>query len=109
VKLKIKETEIVNNICEYLTLKKYFFFRMNNIPVFNKERGCFRKFPKWCVKGVPDIFVLKTDKTIGLEVKSLTGTWGEEQKMFKAFFDSRLANREYHVVRSVEDVMKVGL
>ena len=109
MKLKIKETEIVNSICEYLKLKKYFFWRNNNVAIFSKERNAFRKFPKWCVKGVPDIFVLKTDKTIGLEVKSETGVWGGEQRLFSEFFNSRLANREYHVVRSVEDIMKVGL
>ena len=109
MKLKVKETEILGSICQYLQVKHYFFWRSNNIPVFDTNRKAFRAMPKWCVKGVPDIFVLTTTKTIGLEVKSKTGIVSPDQKLFEAFWNSRLANREYHVVRSVEEVQEIGL
>lgn len=109
MKLKYKETDVLNSICEYLKVKRYFFWRNNNIAVFDAKRKCFRKFPKWCIKGVPDIFVLTPDRTVGLEVKSATGKWGDEQKLFQQFWDSNTAKREYYVVRSVEDVRSIRL
>lgn len=107
VKLERTESEILNSICEYLKLKKYYFWRSNNIPVFDTKRKCFRKFPKWCLKGVPDIFVLTPTRTIGIEVKSEIGKQSEDQKLFEFFWKSPSANREYYLVRSLDEVMKI--
>lgn len=106
MKLKRKESEISNSICEYLKMSRYFFWRNNNIPVFDAKRKSFRAFPKWCIKGVPDIFVLTPTRTIALEVKSGTGKQSPDQKIFEELWVGNSANREYYIVRSVEETQK---
>ncbi len=61
------EKDIQREICDYLALKGYFFWRSNNIPVFDK--GKFRAMPKYSLKGLPDIQMLHNGKYIGLEIK----------------------------------------
>ena len=79
------------------------------MAIFSKEQKAFRRFPKYCIKGVPDIFVLTPTRTIGLEVKSEVGKQSPEQKAFQEFWVSTLAKREYYVVRSIDDVIGARL
>lgn len=105
-----KESEIQTNICEYLKVKGYFFWRSNNIPVFDSTKKSFRRMPKYAIKGIPDIFVLTDSETICLEVKRPKGSqWTYEQQVFCQKWESESAKRKYYVVRSLEDVIKIGL
>lgn len=72
VKLKNnkKETEIVREICDWLDTYGYFFWRQNNIPVYDKARGVFRALPKYTPRGLPDIIILYEGRLITLEVKA---------------------------------------
>lgn len=64
------ESEIVREICDYLaTLPDIFFWRSNNVPVYDKARHAFRAMPKYTPKGLPDIMVIRKGHFIGLEVK----------------------------------------
>jgi hypothetical protein len=102
---KEKESEILRAICDYLSLRGHFFWRQNNVPVFNEGR--FRALPKHSMKGIPDIIVIKTRRFIGVEVKSPTGKLSPEQETFR---DKCIENGgEYIVARGIDDVQAIGL
>lgn len=108
--MKSNESAVQHSICEYLALKKHWFIRINNTPVFDPTRKIFRAMPKYTPKGVADILVLrKTDglpEVIWLEVKD-KGKQSPEQKEFARGVEE--VNAEYHVVRSIDDLINIGL
>jgi hypothetical protein len=106
------ESEILNVICEYLQLRRHFFFRTNNVPIFQSNGhggGFFRAMSKWSIKGVPDIIIIGKEcgQFIGLEVKRKGGKQSPEQKEFQRRCEELSA--EYYVVKSIEDCQMVGL
>lgn len=101
------ESQVQTSICEYLELKRHFFWRSNNIPVFDPARKAYRAMPKFSKKGVPDIIVVKEGVFVGLEVKAPKKYQSKEQKQFEA--DCKEAGGEYYTVRSIEDVQEIGL
>lgn len=103
----MKETTIQNSICEYLQYRKVFFWRNNNIPVFDKKRNIYRTLPKYAMKGTPDIIVVKDGFFIGLEVKMPKQYQSREQKEFQK--NLKEAGGEYYVVRSINDLQEIGL
>jgi VRR-NUC domain-containing protein len=107
--MKVLEKEIQLAICKYLELKKYFFWRQNNVPIFDPGKGGgFRSMPKYSMKGIPDIIVIKQDgKVCFLECKTPTNTQSESQKIFQKKCEEK--NAEYFVVTSLDDVQAIGL
>jgi hypothetical protein len=105
----VKETEsqIVSAICDYLAARRHFFYRSNNLPVFDSTRQAFRAMPKHAKKGIPDIILIKAGKFTGLEVKTAEGRLSEHQVEFAR--GATEAGAEYHVVRSIDDVQRLGL
>jgi len=101
----MKETDIQFSICEYLAVKKHFFWRQNSNPIFSN--GKMRAMPKFSKNGIPDIIVIKDGYFIGLEVKTPKGKQSESQQVFEA--QSIEAGAKYYVVRSIEDVQEIGL
>jgi hypothetical protein len=95
------EGEIVALICEYLTARGVFFWRQNNTGKMPGGRYAS------VMKGVPDIIVVKAGKFIGLEVKTPDGRLSDDQHEFCRRLT--LAGGDYHVARSVDDVIKLGL
>jgi len=107
---KESEREIQNAICEYLEIKRRCFFRVNNIPAFNRnaEGGItMRRLPKYTPRGLPDIIVVAGGAFIALEVKSKIGKQSPEQKDFEKLVKSH--GGKYFVVRSIDDVIEAGL
>ncbi len=100
--LKVKESDIVRQICKYLQIKKVFFWRQNNCGVYSEKKQTFLK-SHYGIKGVPDIFLLYKNTLIGLEVKSEDGRLSKDQEYFKDRFDGQ--NRVYMVARSLQDVL----
>ena len=107
--LPVKEADIQNAICEYLELKGLFFWRQNNMPVFNSKTMSYRSMPKYSMKGVPDIIVISDGGyMIGIEVKKpKTATspktyLSKEQKEFKRRCEE--VGAEYYVIRSVDEL-----
>lgn len=100
-----KETDIQSAICEYLALRRVFFYRQNNVPVFHEGR--FRRLPKHTPRGVPDILAVKDGRAIFIEVKAEKGRQSEHQKEFER--DAIAAGATYALVRSIEDVQSLGL
>ena len=45
------ETDAQSAICDYLAAKRHVFWRSNNFPRFDKERGFFFKLPKYARRG----------------------------------------------------------
>ena len=99
------ERSIQLAICDYLALKRVFFWRQNTNPIF--ADGKFRSMPKYSMNGVPDIIAIKDGKFWGLEVKRPKGKQSENQEMFEVL--CKRAGGEYHVVCSIEDVQALGL
>lgn len=107
----MKETEIQSSIIDFLIFQenqgKLFFSRLNNIPPVEKTMTGmkFRRMPKGSKKGIPDILVLKSGRTIALEVKTRTGTQSKEQKEIENHFTRQGA--EYYIVRSLEQAVGI--
>jgi hypothetical protein len=104
------EGEVQNAICEYLTLRRVFFVRLNNIPSFYIDHtGAkrFRKMGKYARLGLADILAVKDGKAIFLEVKSEAGRPSKDQLDFGR--DAIAAGAEYRVVRSIDEVQAAGL
>jgi hypothetical protein len=104
-----KESEIQTAICDYLALKKYFFWRQNTSPTvqISGDKWHFRRMSKYALRGVPDIILIKEGKAIFLEVKTKKGVLSDVQIEFSK--RAILAGAEYFVVRSIEDVIQIGL
>lgn len=105
------ENQIQNAILDYLALKHkkdgMLFGRINTGGVYDPTRKTFRSMPKYSLNGFPDIFVVKDGFFIGLEVKTKSGRQSANQKEFEK--NCKQAGGEYYVVRSIDDVMEIGL
>jgi len=102
-----KESDIQNAVCEYLTAKKHFFWRNNSIGVYDPTHKNFRRLPKYAMAGVPDVILIKDSFFVGLEIKSAKGKQSESQKLFEKKCTE--AGGEYYVIRSIDDVIEIGL
>jgi len=105
----MSESDIQRAICDYLAHRKVFFWRNNNTPIFQFDKGNprFRSMPKYALKGRPDIEIIKDGWYIGLEVKQPKTKQSENQKEFERM--CKEAGGEYYVVRSIDDVIELGL
>lgn len=102
------ETEITREICDWLSDQNFFFWRSNNIPVFQKDKygARFRSLPKYTPRGLPDIIVVHCGIFIALEVK-IPDYW--------KFTDSQKEMRDkiilnggiYRLVTSVTEVAEI--
>ena len=97
------EKEIQAAICDYLSLRRHFFWR-NNTGAFETKSGGFVRFG---AKGSPDIILVYEGRIYFLEVKRKSGVMSLEQESFCVA--ARAAGALYHVVRSVDDVQRLGL
>ena len=58
--MEIRESDIQRAICDYRALRRVFFFRCNNQPIY--DESLFRALlPKYTMKGIPDIIAIKRD------------------------------------------------
>lgn len=98
------EGKIQTAICKELRKRGVFFFRVNNMPVYDPKLGGYRSQGEYALNGVPDIIaILPGGIFCGLEVKSKTGKPSADQVFFHKRCE-RLGAR-YHVVRSVEEAV----
>jgi len=100
-----KEGDIQKAICFYLKTKGYFFWREGNQRRTKDGRHFKSKFE---INGKPDIFLFYNGTTIGLEVKTKKGRQSPSQIEFEKLW-SHFGLRVYRIVRSVEEVMALGL
>lgn len=100
------EKDIQMTICQYLEYKHYMFWRQNTMPVV-KPDGSFRAMPKFSMRGVPDILLIKDGQFWGLEVKQPKGKQSEWQKIFQHRCEK--AGGRYYLVTSLDDIIALGL
>lgn len=102
------EKEIQLAICDYLSLKHYFFWRQNTTAVFDPTTKFFRPMPKYAMRGVSDIIVIgKRGFAVFIEVKRKGQKLSEYQELFKAQCEK--VGATYLVANSLDDVIKIGL
>lgn len=80
------ESEVLREVCEYLTKHGYFFWRSNNIPVFamnNAGKMTFRSLPKYTPRGLPDIMLVYNAQFIAIECKRIGAKLRPEQVEFR--------------------------
>lgn len=105
------ESSLLSAVCDYLAYRQkqcgYIFWRANNVPVYMPDQKRFRAMPKYSMKGIPDVIVIQEGQFIGLEVKPKGKYQSPDQKYFEQI--SKKAGAEYHVIRSVDDLVAIGL
>lgn len=105
MQIELTENQILNQICDYLaTLRSVYFYRTNNTPIFDATKKMFRKMPKYAVKGIPDIHVIRAGHYIGIEVKRKGKYLSPDQRIFQKNVEA--AGGTYILARSFEDVKK---
>ena len=106
-KKKESEGKIQLDILKYLRKENVMCWRQGNHALYDTKTNTYRENP-YAMRGVPDIICILEEGTFcGIEVKTKTGRQSADQKFFEKRCDSRGAL--YHVVRSLEDVKKLGL
>lgn len=102
------EKEIQLAICDYLALKKYFFWRQNTAPIFDKAAGFYRPLPKYAMRGVSDIILIgKGGFVVFIEVKRKGQKLSPHQEAFKK--ECEKLGAVYLVATSLDDVIAYGL
>ena len=117
---KRNESSIVTAILNFLQVQENlgkiaFCDRMNSgkvfvsapyLPVDASRRGFRGRMVRLHRAGTPDIMVLLKTGVLWIEVKTDTGKQELEQKQFENMVN-KLPNHYYHIVRCVDDVMKL--
>ena len=103
------EGKIQSAILKYLKEKKYFCWRQNNGATYDQKMnnglGGYRS--NGVMGGVPDIILIPDDGIFtGIEVKTKTGVQSAAQVLFER--RTKRKNGRYYLVRSLDDVKKLG-
>jgi hypothetical protein len=103
--VKPRESEIQSSICDYLALRKHFFWRQNTAGMYRDGR--FFSLPKYSMRGVPDLIVVHIGRPYFLEVKRPGSKQSLDQIEFQR--QAEKAGALYAVVRSIDEVQQLGL
>ena len=105
------ETQVLNTICDYLEVKKYFFFRINNVGIYDPRTKGYRQTPKYSIKGVSDILLLHKGQSVFIEVKVPKSIYTKKtyQSKEQKNFEEKINNNGgiYIVARCVEDLSSI--
>lgn len=93
-------------ICDYLLVRRHFYTRVNTMGVYDKKIDTYRKPSIHNRAGMSDILVVHVGVPYFLECKG-KGEQSDIQKKFQR--DVEKAGGVYAVVRSIDDVKKLGL
>ncbi len=105
VKQKVLEKDVQASCLQYLAMKQYFFFRLNNLPVF--DGGFYRSLGDYVPPGLPDCVLIRKGRFVGLEFKGSSGKLSETQMECGKRIQE--AGGDYYVIRSIDDLQKIGL
>ena len=95
----MKEQIIQKNILTWLTLKKWFAFKINNVGIYKQATGSY--IPSQ-TKGICDIIAIKDGEVIFVECKSEKGKLSQSQK---EFCDTIISHGGHYIIaRSIEDM-----
>ncbi len=98
-----EEKQIQNAIEEYLEFKHHCFWKNNSGALPTKSGG----FIRFGSPGSPDICLVYKDRFYGLEVKASKGKQSPNQIAFQDKLQK--AGGLYYVVKSIDDVIAIGL
>jgi hypothetical protein len=102
------EKEIQLSVCDYLAFRKHFFWRQNTSPMYDTARQTFRSMPKYALRGVPDIILVKNGGlVVFLEIKRPGGVQSEWQRAFEQQATAKGA--VYKIITSLDEVIAMGL
>lgn len=78
------ESEIQNDILDYLNRAGVFSFRTNSVGIYDKEKGVYRTPSKYSMKGMSDIIGVRASdgKIVCIEIKNSVGKLSIHQKAF---------------------------
>lgn len=100
------EAKIQRDICHYLEKQGHLFWRFSP-ETYNAKIGRHIKH-RFIPNGLPDIMLIHPERGfIGIEVKGPKGKASAAQVVMQRRFNH--TNAEYHVVKSVDEVVSVGL
>jgi len=107
------EADIQRKICHYLEKQGYLFWRFSP-ETYNAKLGRHIKH-RFVPNGLPDLMLIHPGETkafphhtfIGLEVKGPRGKASAAQVLMQKRFG--VANAEYYIVKSVDEVKALGL
>lgn len=102
---KVPEKLVQDACLEYLAMKKVFYFRLNNIPVY--AAGKFRALSPHTPKGLPDAVVILNGQFIGLEFKGSNGKVSYDQ--LECHEKIQKAGGEVYIIRSIDDLQLIGI
>jgi hypothetical protein len=98
--MKLRERDIQKTVCDWLTLRGFFWYRQN---VGGAKFGA--QWVKFGLKGLPDVVVIVSGIYVGLEFKRPGGFLSEAQEFCKQLIKN--AGAEYVEVKSLEDAQRV--
>lgn len=98
------EKDIQREICDYLAENNYFFWRSNNIPVFDRNKNKFRALPKYTPRGLPDIIIIYKGYFIALEVK-IPDYWKLTDSQVEMRFGIENNGGFYFLVTSIDETI----
>jgi len=87
-------------------LKRIFWIRINTAGVYDMKLGKYRPSP-YTMRGVADVLVIKDNFPIFIELKAKGGRQSADQVLFQKHCDAHAI--EYHIVRSVDDLVELGI
>lgn len=101
------EAQVLAVACEYLTVKRHCFTRINTAGIYDVKGGFHRKPSKHTKPGMSDILVVHVGSPYFLECKGTKGTQSPEQKDWQREVEK--AGGYYAIVRKIEDIIALGL
>jgi hypothetical protein len=102
----VRECDVQRAIVEYLRLMGFVVFSVpNELAGANAQIRMRRYVATGLLSGVSDLIAWVGDRTLYLEVKTQKGRLNDNQKWFASMCNKY--GREYHVVRSVDDVERI--
>jgi len=98
--MKLRERDIQKTVCDWLTLRGFFWYRQN---VGGAKFGA--QWVKFGLKGLPDVVVIVSGIYVGLEFKVPGQKLSEAQIQCGTRIE--IAGGEYEQVQSLEDAQRV--
>jgi len=93
-------------VSDYLTLKRHFWIRINTQGQYDARLGKYRTSP-YTMRGVADLLIIHQGQPVFIELKTAKGRQSPDQILFEKHCDEHAV--EYAVVRSVDDIIGLGL
>ena len=94
------ESKLVRACLEFLELKGWYAFRVNNMGVYDPTRKVYRTFSG--TPGVADIIAVRFGRFLAVECKTKTGVQSAAQKTFQCNVEAN--GGVYVLARKVDDL-----